>query len=98
MRAVAIFAILYVTIFALGSIVLMWDVARVGLNLEIIEAASAVAATLGNVGPGFGLVGPMGTYAQLPETSKILLVFLMWAGRLELFPVIVLFVRSYWKG
>jgi len=97
-RAVAIFAILYVTIFALGSIVLMWDVARVGLNLGIIEAASAVAATLGNVGPGFGLVGPMGTYAQLPETSKILLVFLMWAGRLELFPVIVLFVRSYWKG
>jgi trk system potassium uptake protein TrkH len=97
-RAVAIFAILYVTIFALGSIVLMWDVARVGLNLEIIEAASAVAAALGNVGPGFGLVGPMGTYAQLPETSKILLVFLMWAGRLELFPVIVLLVRSYWKG
>jgi trk system potassium uptake protein TrkH len=97
-RAVAIFAILYVTIFALGSIVLMWDVARAGLNLGIIEAASAVAATLGNVGPGFGLIGPMGTYAQLPETSKILLIFLMWAGRLELFPVIVLFVRSYWKG
>jgi trk system potassium uptake protein TrkH len=40
----------------------------------------------------------MSTYAELPETSKALLVFLMWAGRLELFPVIVLFVRSYWKG
>ncbi len=97
-RAVAIFAILYVTIFAFGSIVLLWDVARAGLHLGVIEAASAVAATLGNVGPGFGPVGPMGTYAQLPETSKILLIFLMWAGRLELFPVIVLFVRSYWKG
>ncbi len=97
-RAVAIFAVLYVTIFAVGSIVLVWDVWRVGLNMGIVEAASAVAATLGNVGPGFGIVGPMSTYAQLPQTSKVLLVFLMWAGRLELFPVIVLFVRSYWKG
>jgi trk system potassium uptake protein TrkH len=97
-RAVAIFAILYVTVFAFGSVVLLWDVTRAGLPMGIIEAASAVAATLGNVGPGFGLVGPMSTYAQLPETSKVLLVFLMWAGRLELFPVIVLFVRSYWKG
>lgn len=97
-RAVAIFAILYVTTFALGSLLLLFDVARQGLNVQIIEAASAVAATLGNVGPGFGIVGPMSTYAELPETSKALLVFLMWAGRLELFPVIVLFVRSYWKG
>lgn len=97
-RAVAIFAILYVTIFAFGSIVLLWDVTRAGLNMGIVEASSAVATTLGNVGPGFGIVGPMSTYAQLPQTSKILLVFLMWAGRLELFPVIVLFVRSYWKG
>ncbi len=97
-RAVTVFAILYVTIFALGSVVLLWDGARAGLNISIVEAASAVAATLGNVGPGFGVVGPMGTYAPLPATSKALLIFLMWAGRLELFPVIVLFVRSYWKG
>ncbi len=97
-RAVAIFAILYVTIFAVSSVLLLWDAARVGLNMNIVEAASAVAATLGNVGPGFGLVGPLSTYAELPGTSKIFLVFLMWAGRLELFPVLVLFVRSYWKG
>lgn len=97
-RAVAIFAVLYVTIFAFGSIVLLWDLARAGLNVGIVEAASAVAATLGNVGPGFGIVGPMSTYAQLPQTSKVLLIFLMWAGRLELFPVIVLLARSYWKG
>nr|BAL60076.1 trk system potassium uptake protein TrkH [Candidatus Acetothermum autotrophicum] len=97
-RAVAIFAILYVTIFAFGSVLLLWDSMRAGLKVGIVEAASAVAATLGNVGPGFGIVGPMSTYAELPGTSKILLVFLMWAGRLELFPVIVLFTRSYWKG
>jgi trk system potassium uptake protein TrkH len=74
------------------------DTTRAGPALTIADAASAVATTMGGIGPGFGLVGPMGTYAQLPETSKILLIFLMWAGRLELFPVIVLFVRSYWKG
>lgn len=97
-RAVAIFAILYVTIFAVSSMLLLWDAARVGLNMGMVEAASAAAATLGNVGPGFGIIGPMSTYAELPGTSKMLLAFLMWAGRLELFPVLVLFVRSYWKG
>lgn len=97
-RAVAIFAILYVTIFVISSMLLLWDAARVGLNMGMVEAASAAAATLGNVGPGFGMIGPMSTYAELPGTSKGLLVFLMWAGRLELFPVLVLFVRSYWKG
>lgn len=97
-RAVAIFAIVYVTTFALGSVLLLWDMTRAGLNVEVIEAVSAVAATLGNVGPGFGIVGPMSTYAELPGTSKVLLIVLMWAGRLEIFPVLVLFVHSYWKG
>lgn len=97
-RAVAVFSIFYITIFVLGSLLLLTDAARRGLDLSILEAASAVAATLGNVGPGFGMVGPMSTYADLPTTSKALLVLLMWAGRLEIFPVIVLFARSYWKG
>lgn len=97
-KSILIFAVLYVTIFAFGTALLLLDTTRVGLSLTIADAASAVATTMGGIGPGFGLVGPMSTYAQLPETSKILLVFLMWAGRLELFPVIVLFARSYWKG
>ncbi|MCS6937197.1 MAG: TrkH family potassium uptake protein [Candidatus Bipolaricaulota bacterium] len=97
-RAVAVFSIFYITIFALGSLLVLIDFARRGLEISILEAASAVAATLGNVGPGFGMVGPMSTYADLPTMSKALLIFLMWAGRLEIFPVIVLFMRSYWKG
>jgi trk system potassium uptake protein TrkH len=97
-KGILIWAVLYVTIFAFGVALLLLDTTRAGPALTIADAASAVATTMGGIGPGFGLVGPMGTYAQLPETSKILLIFLMWAGRLELFPVIVLFVRSYWKG
>lgn len=102
LNGVMIFAILYVTIFALGSILLMLDVERVGgiqgQPLPVLDAVSAVASALGNVGPGFGLVGPMASYAPLPETSKILLTILMWIGRLEIFPVIVLLARTYWRG
>jgi trk system potassium uptake protein TrkH len=102
LKGIMIFAILYVSIFALGSILLMLDVERAGgiggESLPILDAVSAVAASMGNVGPGFGVVGPMANYAALPETSKLLLTLLMWVGRLEIFPVIVLLTRSYWRG
>lgn len=97
-KSIAVFAILYVTIFAWGSVLILLDAARAGMNLEILDGTSAVAATLGNVGPGFGLVGPLGSYADFPATSKILLTFFMWVGRLEIFPVIVLLAKSYWRG
>jgi len=101
-RGIMLFSILYVTIFAIGSIILMLDVERAGgiegEPLPVLDAVSAVAAALGNVGPGFGLVGPMASYALLPESSKMLLAFFMWIGRLEVFPVIVLLSRSYWRG
>jgi len=97
-KSIAVFAILYVTIFAWGSVLILLDAARVGMNLEILEGVSAVASTLSNVGPGFGLVGPMSSYADFPATSKILLIFFMWVGRLEIFPVIVLLAKSYWRG
>jgi trk system potassium uptake protein TrkH len=98
LRGVLAFAILYVTLFALGSIVFMLDLERVGMEVPVLDAVSAVAASLGNVGPGFGLVGPMASYAPLPDTSKLLLMFLMWVGRLEIFPVLVLLTRDYWRG
>lgn len=102
LKGVMIFAIVYVTIFAFGSILLMLDLERVGgvegQPISVLDAVSAVATTLGNVGPGFGIVGPMANYASLPETSKLLLTALMWIGRLEIFPVIVLLTRSYWRG
>ncbi len=98
LRGVTAFAILYVTLFALGSIVFLLDLERVGMEVPVLDAVSAVAAALGNVGPGFGIVGPMASYAPLPETSKLLLMFLMWIGRLEIFPVLVLLTRDYWRG
>lgn len=102
LKGIMIFAILYVTIFAAGCILLMLDIERVGGiadgPLPVLDAVSAVAASLGNVGPGFGLFGPMNSYAPLPDSSKLLLAGLMWIGRLEIFPVIVLLMKSYWRG
>lgn len=64
---------------------------------DIQTAASAVIACLGNVGPGFGLVGATENYAWIPLPGKLLLSFAMLLGRLELFTVLVLFSPGFWK-
>ena len=60
-------------------------------------AFSAVAATYNNIGPGLGKVGPAFSFYELTDFNKIVLSFSMLAGRLELFPMLVLFVPSTWK-
>lgn len=82
---------LYLLLFFVGTLL----VSASGLSLE--DAASAVAATLGNVGPGLGSVGPTQNYAHLPDAVKYLLSWLMLVGRLEIFTVLVLFLRTTWK-
>ncbi|MFB6121003.1 MAG: TrkH family potassium uptake protein [Halobacteriaceae archaeon] len=97
LRGIYAFTLLYVVLFALGTMLVMLDAGRVGYGVTGFEAMSAVAATLGNVGPGFGAVGPMNSYVHFPATSKLLMVVLMWFGRLEILPVLVLFTASYWR-
>ena len=60
-------------------------------------AASSVAATLGNIGPGLGAVGPASTYAAIPVPGQFVLLVLMLLGRLELYTVLVLFFPMFWK-
>jgi trk system potassium uptake protein TrkH len=67
------------------------------LGLDLISAVSAVAATLGNIGPGLGLVGPALNYALIPAPGKVLLTGLMLLGRLELFTVLVIMSRTFWR-
>lgn len=64
---------------------------------DIITSLTATLATIGNIGPGFGLVGPMFNYAFLPGYIVAWLSFLMLLGRLEVFTVLVIFTRSFWK-
>ena len=75
----------------------MADAARVGLDLRLLDAVAASATTLGNVGPAFGFAGPMGSFEPYSDISKGVLIVLMWAGRLEIIPVVVLLTRSYWR-
>jgi len=96
-RGIYAFTLLYFALFALGVLLVMLDAGRVGYGVTGYEVMSAVGATIGNVGPGFGAVGPMNSYLHFPWSSKLLMVALMWFGRLEVLPVLVLFTPGYWR-
>ena len=64
---------------------------------DFMTAFSAVAATFNNIGPGLGKVGPAYSFAELTDINKLILSFGMLAGRLELFPILILFSPSTWK-
>ena len=91
-RKIFRFFVAYILIFAIGSVIMSF------FNLDIVSAMSATAATLGNVGPGLGLVGAVESYAFLPAAAKIVLSILMLIGRLEIFTVILLFSRAFWES
>jgi trk system potassium uptake protein TrkH len=86
------FFIFYIGITVLGSIVLSF------FGLDFITAAGAVAACIGNVGPGIGAVGPLNNFAELPDMVKWILSFFMLLGRLELFTVLLIFTPAFWKS
>ena len=67
------------------------------MGLDLITAFSSVAASIGNIGPGLGGVGPAANYQDIPLAGKWLLSFCMLAGRLEIYTVLVLFTRDFWK-
>jgi len=85
------FFLIYMIIFAAGTFVM----SLVGLNFE--SAIGSTAATLGNIGPGLGMVGPVGNYAEIPAVGLWFLSFLMLLGRLELFTVLILLSPAFWK-
>jgi trk system potassium uptake protein TrkH len=91
MQSVMGFLGLYLGLFALCSVLL----AAVGV--DFVTAFAAVAATLGNIGPGFGTVGPVENFAHIPVLGKWLLIWCMLLGRLEIFTVIILLVPEFWK-
>jgi trk system potassium uptake protein TrkH len=90
-RSVLGFVMLYLGLFAFNSVLLA------GLGVDFVTAFAAVAATLGNIGPGFGLVGPVENYAQIPILGKWLLIWCMLLGRLEIFTVIILLFPEFWR-
>ena len=91
MRSINVFFITYMVIFAVSVLIISFNEFSLETNF------TAVAATLNNIGPGMDLVGPMSNYAAYGVVSKAVLIFDMIAGRLELFPVLILFCPSTWK-
>jgi trk system potassium uptake protein len=85
------FFLIYVFVFIAGAMVM----ALLGLNVP--TAIGATAATIGNIGPGIGMVGPADNYAFIPHAGKWVLSFLMLLGRLEFFTVLILFAPAFWK-
>jgi trk system potassium uptake protein TrkH len=85
------FFILYIIIFGVGVFMMSM------MGLDMASSFGSVAATLNNIGPGLGAVGPTDNYAHIPTAGKWLLALLMLMGRLEVYTVIILLSPSYWK-
>ena len=81
----------YILVLLTATIVVSLD----GFSFE--TNFTAVVATLSNIGPGLGMVGPVGNYAAFSDLSKLVLSFCMLVGRLEIFPMLMLFAPSAWK-
>ena len=90
-RATNVFLIAYVLVFAFSVFLIGFD------NFDMITNFTAVASTLNNIGPGLELVGPTQNFSIFSNGAKLVLTFDMLAGRLELFPMLLLFVRDTWK-
>ena len=82
---------LFVVVFALGLIVMS------SMGLDMPTSVGVVVATLCNIGPGLGDVGPTDNYSGIPAVGKWILALLMLMGRLELFTVIILLSPFYWQ-
>ncbi len=91
LRAVAAFLTLYMSLFAVIAVIVIL------LGADIITGVTASIACLGNVGPGLGEVGPMLNFADLHPVSRGLLAFAMYAGRLEVVTVFIIFNRDFWR-
>jgi trk system potassium uptake protein TrkH len=68
-----------------------------GMGVDFVTSIGAVAATLGNIGPGFGQVGPVENYAQIPNMGKWILSWCMLLGRLEIYTLIIFLVPEFWR-
>ena len=86
------FFFIYVLLFILSSVILSF------LGIDFLTALSASASAISNVGPGIGeVIGPNGNYADINEIGKWVLALTMLIGRLEIFTILVLFSKNFWK-
>ncbi|MGN1101514.1 MAG: TrkH family potassium uptake protein, partial [Huintestinicola sp.] len=90
-RSVNVYMVSYLLIFVISLVIISFD------NHDLITNFTSVAATINNIGPGLELVGPAANFGVFSSPAKIVLIFDMLAGRLELFPMLLLFTPETWK-
>ncbi len=91
-RATNMFLFVYILIFVVSLLVI-----RFLDNFDMVSNFTAITATLNNIGPGLGAVGPTGNFGCYSYLSKVVMIFDMLAGRLEIFPLLLLFKRDTWR-
>ncbi|MEN8040503.1 MAG: TrkH family potassium uptake protein [Actinomycetota bacterium] len=97
-ETVQTFFLLYMFVFMTGTFLLAIIGSLSGSGLDVVTTVSAVASSLGNVGPGLGdVIGPTGNYSTIPDAGKWLLAGIMVVGRLEILPILILFNREVWR-
>lgn len=90
-RSVCTYMVAFIVVFVISLVIISFE------NHDLITNFTAVTATINNVGPGLELVGPTANFSFFSAPSKIVLIFDMLAGRLELFPMLMLFSPATWK-
>ena len=90
-RSINVFMVAYVLIYAVSLLLITFD------NHDLVTNFTAVAATLNNIGPGLDMVGPTSNFSIFSSGAKIVLIFDMLVGRLEIFPILLLFTRDTWR-
>lgn len=85
------FISIYLLVYIAGSLLM------VSTGLDIKTAGGSVATCMAGIGPGIGSVGPAGNFSHLPAAGKLILSFLMLLGRLEIYPIFILFTRGFWR-
>ena len=97
-RDIYAYVLLSLTLFVLLATFVAADAARAGVDVSEFEAMGAAASTFLNIGPAFGDAGPYGTYAAFPMSTRGVMIVLMWIGRIEIIPVLVLFTKAFWTS
>ena len=92
------YILLSIVIFTLLSVVVIVDANRAGTAVSQFEAMGAAASTFLNIGPAFGDAGPYGNYTGFAWPTKTVMIVLMWIGRIEIIPVLVLFTKAFWTS
>jgi trk system potassium uptake protein TrkH len=98
LRAIIVFVFIYLGVCVVGAVLILVDSSLRGVDTTAFQSLANAASVLGGAGPGLGFAGPMGSFEPYSNFSTLVLTALMYLGRLEIVPVLVLFTASHWRA